>query len=147
MEYLVDTGVLLRLFDNSDPHHASIRTGLRTLRRTGNVLCTANQNVAEFWNVSTRPSTSRGGYGHLVASTERRIHFIESFGRILFETETSYRNWRRLLVSLKLTGVSVHDARLVAIMHASGISHLLTLNPDDFRRYSGIFILTPSDIP
>lgn len=147
MEYFIDTGILLRLFDDSDPHHVSIRTALRTLRRTGNVLCTAYQNIAEFWNVSTRPSASRGGYGHSVASTERRIHFIESFGQLLFESELSYRHWRHFLVSLNLTGVAVHDARLVAIMHASGIARMLTLNPDDFRRYPGITVLTPTDIP
>jgi hypothetical protein len=43
-------------------------------------------------------------------------------------------------------GVQVHDARLVALMMAHGLSHLLTLNPADFQRYPGITALSPSAV-
>jgi len=42
--------------------------------------------------------------------------------------------------------VQVHDARLVALMQVHGISHVFTLNPSDFARYSGITALTPANV-
>lgn len=73
MLYLVDTDVLLRLFDRSDPNHGAIRTALKLLRSQGHSLVTTPQNIAEFWNVSTRPSTARGGFGQFVAMTGQRV--------------------------------------------------------------------------
>jgi predicted nucleic acid-binding protein len=35
MQYLVDTGIWLRLFDRDDPEHATIRESLRLLRTVG----------------------------------------------------------------------------------------------------------------
>ena len=146
MQYLIDTGVLLRLFDDSDPHFATIRDALRKLRRGGHSLYTCHQNIAEFWNVSTRPMTARGGYGHSQSSTERRVRFIESFGHVIGESPASYYEWRRLVLTHAIVGVAVHDARIVAIMFAASITHIITLNPDDFRRYAGLVVLTPADI-
>ncbi|MEI6442036.1 MAG: hypothetical protein WCO29_02610 [Nostocales cyanobacterium ELA583] len=33
-------------------------------------------------------------------------------------------------------GVNVHDARLVAVILAHGLTHILTFNISDFKRYS-----------
>lgn len=55
MQYLVDTGVLLRLFERTDPVHNNIRLGLQLLRKSGHSLAVGSQNIAEFWNVSIRP--------------------------------------------------------------------------------------------
>jgi hypothetical protein len=43
-------------------------------------------------------------------------------------------------------GKNAHDARFVAAMMAHGLTHLLTFNPQDFRRYSGITVVTPAEI-
>lgn len=48
---------------------------------------------------------------------------------------------------MPLGGKQVHDANLVATMHAYGIDHLLTLNAADFRRFEPrIALLTPAEI-
>lgn len=52
MQYLVDTGIWLRLFDRSDPEHAAILQAIRALRSAGHELAACPQNIAEFWNVS-----------------------------------------------------------------------------------------------
>ena len=54
--------------------------------------------------------------------------------------------WRNLVVAHSVTGVKVHDARLVAAMRVYGISHLLTFDAEDFRRYANITVSRPEDI-
>ncbi len=65
MQYLVDAGVLLRLFDQSDSEHMTILKLFTSLRREGQNLATCPQNIAEFWNVSTRPSLLAAVMGSL----------------------------------------------------------------------------------
>jgi predicted nucleic acid-binding protein len=48
MNVLTDTGVLLRLPERSDPHHAAVRRAVRALRDRGDTLVAAPQNIAEF---------------------------------------------------------------------------------------------------
>jgi len=47
-----------------------------------------------------------------------------------------------------VSGVQVHDARLVASMKVNAISHILTLNVEDFKRYGseGIVPVAPRTI-
>jgi predicted nucleic acid-binding protein len=146
MQYLVDTGVWLRLFDRADVEHPFIRDSLRLVRSAGHTLATCPQNIAEFWNVSTRPASARGGYGKTVETTERRVQFIERIATILDETPVAYGQWRSLLAQLQIRGVAVHDARLASMMQTSAISHLITLNPSDFSRYVGIVAVTPREL-
>jgi predicted nucleic acid-binding protein len=147
MAVLLDTGILLRLWDRSDPEHAVIVASVRSLYKQGVELVTSAQNIAEFWNVSTRPSTARGGYGQSIEITSRRVEFLERFGRVLSDAATTYQEWRRLVVKYQVTGVSAHDARIVAQMTAWGVREILTLNPDDFRRYTEVTVLTPRQVP
>lgn len=83
MLYLVGTGVLLRAFNRSDPENLVVRQCLRALKRAGHALVVSTQNVAEFWNVSTRPASARGGYGLSLADTEKRVKLIERFCEVL----------------------------------------------------------------
>lgn len=147
MRYLVDTGVLLRLFDTSDANHQAIRTLFSQIRREQqHTLCTAAQNIAEFWNVSTRPVSARGGFGQDVASTNRRVQFLEKFGQVISDHPDAYAEWRQLIVDHQVKGVSVHDARLVAVMQAASITTIITLNAADFSRYATVTALTPQQV-
>ncbi|MCG8449136.1 MAG: type II toxin-antitoxin system VapC family toxin [Pirellulales bacterium] len=137
---------MLRIFDQSDSEHSTILKLLKSLRRDGQNLTTCPQNIAEFWNVSTRPSSSRGGYGQSAISTERRVRYIERLGAILLETPAVYHAWRKLAEELGLIGVAVHDARIVAMMKVAGIKTIITLNTKDFARYPDIEALTPQEL-
>jgi len=145
MACLIDTGVLLRVFDASYAEYRLVRQSLRTLVTRQERLVVTVQNLAEFWNVSTRP-IDKNGYGLSAERTSRRLALIEQFCEVVTEDDDSYRIWKNLLTTYSVTGVSVHDARLVSVMLSRGISDVLTLNERDFRRYNGISVLTPGKL-
>ena len=141
MACLVDTCILLRAFDRGKAEQPAIVTTLRRLWSEGETLFVSVQNVAEFWNVPTRPN-ARNGLGESVASTARRVRLIERFSTICSESLASYTCLKRLLSEQGVLGVQVHDARLVSVMLAEGIGTILTHNGSDFRRFP-IGVLSP----
>ena len=143
--YLADTNILLRVSQRQDPSYDIIRMALTSLRAAGLVLCFISQNLAEFWNVCTRPA-SQNGYGLSIAETDGRAGLIEAAFTRLPETDQIHAEWRRLVVVHSVIGVKVHDARIVAAMHVHGISNLITLNEADFVRYPGIKIIHPRQL-
>jgi predicted nucleic acid-binding protein len=74
-----------------------------------------------------------------IAEADRRAELIEASFVRLPEDEQIHAEWRRLVVTHSVVGVKVHDARLVAAMNVHGITHVLTVNDKDFRRYPGMF--------
>lgn len=147
MGTLVDTGVLLRAFDANFVEYRTIRRALRKLLDDGEPLSVTVQNVAEFWNVATRP-LENNGQGLSAERTKRRVAIIERLCVVLPEDSVSYGHWKRIVETLGVSGVKVHDARLVSVMLSTGITRLLTLNAADFRRYEGegIAVLTPQTV-
>ena len=146
MLILADSGILLRLMERADPQYGTIRTAVRVLMARGDELVTATQNVAEFWNVCTRPATARGGLGLSIAETDRRLRVVERFVQLIADLPTTYPLWRQLVVIHSVQGKQVHDARLAALMQAHAITHILTLNGTDFTRYPGITPIDPSSL-
>jgi predicted nucleic acid-binding protein len=143
MLVLCDSGILLRLFEPADPLHPAVRASVTALHARGDQLVTAPQNVAEFWNVCTRPAAARGGFGLDTAEAERRLQAVERTFSILAEPPAAYPIWRALIVTHAVQGKQVHDARIAALMAAHGITHILTLNGADFTRYPAITVLDP----
>ena len=86
---------------------------------------------------------ARNGYGLSIAETDRRAKLIEADFSLLPDTERIHVEWRSLVVIHSVAGVKVHDARLVAAMKVHGITHLLTLDAEDFSRYPGIHVVHP----
>jgi predicted nucleic acid-binding protein len=143
--YLTDTNILVRVSQREDPSYGMIRAALSSLRAAGARLCFTPQNLAEFWNVCTRPAP-QNGYGLSIAETDRRAELIESRFSLLPDTEQVHTVWRRLVVVHSVVGVKVHDARLVAAMHVHGVAHILTLDEQDFSRYTGITVVHPRQL-
>jgi len=147
MDILVDTGILLRLVIPADPQHSEVRRSIKILRSRGERLVTLTQNISEFWNVCTRPVTARGGYSFTVDETAKKVKLLERLIAVRPDSEAAYQEWKRLLVAHSVKGTKVHDARIVAAMKAYDITHLLTLNTDDFKRFdSFITIIEPKDV-
>ena len=139
---LVDTNILLRISRRSDPEHMLVDTALARLAGQGTTLFYAHQNIAELWNAMTRP-VARNGLGLTVADADRVVQAIESGMSLLPDNEAVYREWRRIVVQYGVSGVQVHDARLVAAMHVHNVERILTFNARDFARFDGIQAIHP----
>lgn len=146
MSYLVDTNVFLRLISKRDPDRTIILEALRKLRDQNEVLFYTTQVMAEFWTVCTRPASARGGYGLSPEKTERKARLIERYCQLLPDSMATHQEWRRLIVSHSVSGVGIHDARLVAAMIVHGVPHILTFNRADFSRFPGISVVSPADV-
>lgn len=142
MACLVDTNVLLRLAVPADPRHLSARRAVEALEEDG--LYAGGQNFVEFWNVATRP-VENNGLGLTIPVAERVLSQLEQAFSRLPEPAEVYDRWRELVVRFGVSGVKVHDTRLVALMLANNIVQILTFNAADFRRYEvlGIHAIEP----
>jgi predicted nucleic acid-binding protein len=142
--YLADTNILLRFAQRSDPLHSQVRSSLRQLRQDGHELKITTQNCIEFWNVTTRPA-SRNGFGLTPVQADRLLRILERLFPLVPDSPSVYIMWRSLVVRYGVSGVQVHDARLVATMKVNGINYILTFNITDFTRYAseGIISVTP----
>jgi len=142
---LVDTNILLRATRRSDPQHKVVDAALARLAGQNTALYYTHQNIAELWNAMTRP-VGRNGLGLTIAEAEREVLAIEAGMSLLPESEAVYREWRRIIVQYKVSGVRVHDARLVAAMRAHGVQHIVTFNVADFSRFEGLTAMHPDSI-
>jgi predicted nucleic acid-binding protein len=142
---LVDSNVLVNWVQMEQAGVSIVRTAIDVLVRQGIELCYASQNLGEFWNVSTRP-TSRNGFGLSPAEADHRAKSFERRMRLLPEHPLVHEEWRRLLVTYQVSGVQVHDTHLVAVMNVYGVTQILTYNTKDFRRFTGIEALDPADV-
>jgi predicted nucleic acid-binding protein len=142
---LVDTNILLRVARRFDPQHQAVDTALARLAEQGTTLHYTHQNIAELWNVMTRPVASNG-LGLSAAETDQEVRAIEAGMSLLPDSGEVYREWRRIVVKHKVFGVRVHDARLAAAMYVHGVSYILTRNVTDFSRFEGLTALHPDSV-
>ena len=142
---LVDTNILVRLAVPMDPRYLSACRAVEAMAEEG--LYVASQNFIEFWNVSTRPVESNG-LGQTTTATDEALRSLEQAFSRLPEPVEIYDRWRELVVRFSVSGVKVHDARLVALMLANNIGRVLTFNAADFRRYEvlGIRAVDPEEV-
>jgi predicted nucleic acid-binding protein len=144
MALLVDTNVLLRSVQPTHPMHASAVRALAVLMEREEPLVVSIQNLAEFWNTATRPETNNG-LGFSIEETLDELAKLEGFFEVLHENAASYVAWKALVIENRVSGVQVHDARLVAVMKAYDILGIVTFKISDFTRY-GIEVIHPDKI-
>ncbi len=143
MQILVDTNILLRRIHRSHPQHRQTSEAIAEIVQRGDVLCVTAQNLIEFWAVCTRP-VEVNGLGLLPAQASRILSRIESSAlRLADDTDAVYGEWKTLVASNGVSGKKSHDARLVAAMNVNKVTHVLTFNVDDFKRFPGIVAIRP----
>jgi predicted nucleic acid-binding protein len=143
--YFVDSNILLRLVKRDHSQYPIVRRAIHSLGQNDRMPAYTLQNMTEFWNASTRPF-EKNGFGLSIEETERNARDIERDFTFFPDTEAVYREWRKIVVQYRVAGVKVHDARLVAAMHAHGIADILTFNISDFARFTGITPIDPYSI-
>lgn len=140
--FLVDTNVLLRWLKPDDRDYPLASSAIDAILKRSAVLCYTSQNVAEFWNTCTRP-LDRNGYGLTPQEADIRVRYFEERMQLLPDGLAVHQEWRKLLVSHNVSGVQVHDARLVAVMRVHAVRRILTFNDRDFARYTDIETVHP----
>jgi predicted nucleic acid-binding protein len=120
----------------------TVDAALGRLAEQGTALYYTLQNIAELWNVMTRPISSNG-LGLSAAEADREVHAIETGMSLLPDNAAVYKQWRNIVVKHNVSGVRVHDARLAAAMYVHGVSHILTLNIADFSRFENLNVIHP----
>src|SRR6202171_1053476 len=136
MAYLLDTNVLVRLGITVDARHAVAAAAVFELHRRGEVLSITPQVLIEFRNVATRPA-ALNGLGLSTVDAEAQAAGFEATFPLLADTPDIFPAWKALVGGLGVIGKQVHDARLVAVCHAHGVTHLLTFNVAHFARLAG----------
>lgn len=145
MNVLVDANILLRLAEPGHAMHRAAMDATAALRGHGHTLCVVPQNFYEFWVVSTRPA-ALNGRGKSAAETDADLSAVAANFTVLPDTPAILPSWRQLVTTYSVLGKNAHDARLVAAMLVHGVTHLLTFNDQDFRRFAAITVLTPAAV-
>ncbi|MBE9249421.1 type II toxin-antitoxin system VapC family toxin [Dolichospermum sp. LEGE 00240] len=145
MKYLVDTNILLRLVQKNSPIHLDTQRAILKLKKQGEFLCIIPQNIIEFWAVATRP-LDKNGLGLSITQAEEESEKLKKIFILELDTPQIFTEWESLVIKYQVMGKQVHDARLAAAMVAHNITHLLTFNVDDFKRFSDIVVVDPRSI-
>lgn len=140
MKVLLDTNVLCRLVERGHHDRAAAESAVAKLRGDGHELCLVPQVLYEYWVVATRPAANNG-LGMSTADVNQAIDlWVQAF--VMFRDERGiFALWRELVARHDVRGKSAHDARLVAAMQRHHLTHLLTFNSVDFRRFPGIAVV------
>lgn len=150
MAYLIDTSIFGRLANTRDRVAYNIAAdALWERHRRGESLHLTSQILIEFRNFATRP-VAVNGLGLSVSVVERKTSLFESTYPLLHETPAIFPAWKNVVQATGVIGKQVHDARLVAVCHVHGITHLLTFNVAHFVRLAafgpGIVVVDPASV-
>jgi predicted nucleic acid-binding protein len=147
--YLIDTTILARLANATDARHAVAAQAVLELHRRGEVLHVTPQVLVEFRNVATRP-VAVNGLGLSIVDVEAQAATFDARFPLLAERPDVYPAWKSLVAALGVIGKQVHDARLVAVCHVHGVTHLLTFNVAHFVRMAafgpGVVVVDPASV-
>ena len=143
MRWLLDTNVVLRVLNPALPDHEQASDAVARLLQNGDEPCVTAQNLIELWVVATRPLAANG-LG--LAPEVVRQHHDTLLRRFTFlgDTGSVFAHWRTLVQSHRIVGKRAHDTRLVAVMLAHGVTHLLTFNTADFASLIEITAVSPA---
>lgn len=143
--YLLDTNILLRVDDAISEQSRLARQAFETLISQDHACFITSQVIGEYYSVATRPISSNGfGWGSEKGQRERDLWLSKC--TLLEEIAEIFPLWMRLIDRYKVTGRRIFDLRLLAVMRAHQITHLLTFDVEDFPTVSGLTIVHPNQI-
>ena len=145
MNIFFDTNIFLRLTDENSSQHEIAARATAVLFAQGATCYFAPQSMVEFWAVASRP-VSVNGLGLSLLQVEDKVNeFLDEY-ELLEENPSIFTNWQNLATKYQVVGKQVHDTKLVATMLTHNIKTILTLNTNDFLRFSEIKTLHPTGV-
>jgi predicted nucleic acid-binding protein len=145
MAYLVDTNVLARWLEKGSAQNAVARDSLKKLRRRGEDLYVTAQNLIELYVVATR-APAQNGLGMSSERAQAKIRHLRRFFNFAADLPAIYEDWLTVITDSGATGFKAHDARLAAVMHVYGLTHVLTFNTGDFSKFADITVVDPASV-
>lgn len=142
---MVDTNVLVSATNTARLDHLVSRSIFSRARDEGIHLCTCGQILREYLVVATRPVSVNG----LGLDLDAALWNLSWFRRRLVffpETEEIHQTLISLAGSRGIRGKHLHGGNIGALMTCSGISYLVTNNPEDFFAFPDLTLLGPEEI-
>lgn len=145
MSYAIDTNVIARSIHEGHPMRQASKDAIKVLLDRGETVCVLAQSLYEFWVIATRPLEANG-FG--MSATEAQIRLAEFEARLTLKTDRPeiYAEWKQLVTQHSVMGKPAHDARIAAAMKVHGITHLLTFNVGDFKRFQQNTVVSPTEV-
>ncbi|MEP0981898.1 hypothetical protein NC980_15125 [Leptolyngbya sp. AS-A5] len=95
--------------------------------------------------MATRP-VSVNGLGWSADQTYSQIVQLLNGFTLLEDRPEIFPIWLQLIGDNKIQGKRAHDIRLIAVMLAHSVDHLLTLNPREFAIVPHITVIDPRTV-
>jgi predicted nucleic acid-binding protein len=145
MSIQLDTNILTRLSQPTDPAHGVAQAAVAKLASAGQDFGIVPLNLYEWWTVATRP-IANNGLGLSVQEAHGEIVRLTGLFPLRPDDPAIVGVWEALVVAHDCKGKVAHDARLVAAMQTHGLNEILTFNTADFARFPGIVAIHPSTV-
>jgi predicted nucleic acid-binding protein len=143
--YLLDTNIVLRLVNPKAANHDVVKAAISKLREHNQYCVLTPQVLIEFWAVATRPTTANG-FGWDALTTRAEIDRLLDLFPLLEDTPVIFDTWLTLVTTFAVRGKRVHDLRLIAVMQAHKVTHLLTFNTGDFPATPDVTLVHPEQV-
>lgn len=139
----LDTNVLVYAASLRAPLHQRAAEEIRRRYESRQDLWISRQVLREYLATLSRPQTYSNPkpIRDLVGDVR---YFLSRFP-VADEGPAVTEKLLELIEQTNTSGKQIHDANIVATMLAHGITELLTNNPGDFGRYSGMIQITALD--
>ena len=144
MSWAVDTNVLLRMTDVGHDAQPTAERALKLLGRSES-LRIFPQTLIEFWAVATR-SRADNGLALNISDAGSQLSRLKRMFVLLNNTPEVFSAWEGIVRRYQVAGKQAHDAHIVAAMSAHKVTHLLTFNDRDFKRFTEITVVNPQNI-
>lgn len=137
----LDTNILVYANVASAPLHQAAITAIQNLWDSDSELWISRQVLREFLVTVTRPQTFAGP--RPISTALARVRYFQTRFKVAEDGPEIMERLLALMAQVSVAGKQVHDANIVATMQTYGISHLLTHNTADFKRFAGLITVLP----
>ena len=138
----VDSNLLVYAHRGENPWHDRASAVIRELAEGPSPWAIAWTSIHEFYGVVTNPGVFRPPSTPAEAIAQIEFWLASPSLVLLGETDSHWRELRKLIEVGRIVGAKVHDARIAAICIAHGVRELWTADRD-FGRFPALVTRNP----